>query len=672
MTDKSKYTKQELIMMDNDPFVNTDLFSPVVKDGIPPETSYYWESWYDEMTSYIESGYSVGGKRITGYHFFYLNFWKIRGLNQQTGRKEIIFPRFLDLDYKYFHIMDLAEEDKKNLCFVKTRQIGATEKHGCRGGIEFSFRRASQTVFVSGEKAKTDKIMGDTIRGLDLLHDTEYYKRRHPNRVTEYVRASFEDEIFNPDGSKQLVTKGYLSEIYAYTAKHNAQVVSSKSPSVIVFEEAGVFPGLIKTYRFVEPSLYAENKKTGIAIFVGTGGETGKGVEELEYIFYHPDEFDCLSFDLSLFEDDMDYGKQKSGLFIGADYFHIIDQWGNSLRKESKEDRLAERKSKEGKDDEYELITQRPLQAHEAFMVASGGYFGKKIATALNNHRVLMNKHRETADIVQLGNLVWVGRDGTEYDTVADVRKAGDTILGCEWKPNGEGPFRITEHPKTTTSFHEIFGEIQTPVEGVYKAGTDSYDQNSAKTSSSMGACFIYKTFIDHNQTSNCFVANLVERPEDSDIFYENSAKLCFYYSAMNLIEFSKILIFNWYEKNGFDFMLCERPTLVTAAWIQNSQASNRFGIDPSTKDKWLVLLKNYLTKEYNIQKLYDLNQVRAYINFKLDPDYNCDITIASSLCIVQAKEDTEHEHAKEEEVEKSTKPFFGYQRVGSKIIHAN
>ena len=97
------------------PFVNTSQFSPVVKNGVPPEDSMYYHSFYQENVKYINEGYTVGGVRITGDHYWFLNFWPIRGYNDETKRKSIIRPKFLEMQYDYAHYLEDARNKEKNM-----------------------------------------------------------------------------------------------------------------------------------------------------------------------------------------------------------------------------------------------------------------------------------------------------------------------------------------------------------------------------------------------------------------------------------------------------------------------------------------------------------------------------------------------------------------------------
>jgi hypothetical protein len=607
-------------------FKLTSKWSPVLNEGVPPMESMYYESFWSENTSYIMDGYSIGDERITGDHYWYLNFWKIRGLDYNTGRKSIISPRFLDLDYEYYHVVEQARGLGKNVVVVKARQKGFTEKHAAMGGREFSFFKASQTVFVAGKEFYSDMLYNSCIRGLDDIYETEYYKRRQPNR-SDYVRASFIEEQEDDYGNITKVVKGYLSEIYKITAKDNPQAVSSRSPSFIVFEESGVFPGVIETYGYVVPSLVSEGKQTGMAIFVGTGGEMGKGAEELEYIFYNPDEFNCITFDLSQFDDTVPKHTKNVGFFCSAWKYRIIDSDGNSLKDLSTADVMRVRAETKGKQTEYKVIIADPLYPSEAFMIQGGGFFGEQAALLLNARKVKLNQTPALTEHVERGKLEWT------YDDHG-------MINGIEWKYDESGVILIMEHPEWRKNLKD--GEEFEKINGMYKGGTDSYDRDEANTSKSKGASYILKDFLNANYTHGFWVARLIDRPEEAEMFFENSAKLHYYYNAMNLIEYSNLRIFDWWKKNGFEELLRERPEFILSSWIKQSKVENRFGIDPNSKVHWLGLLKKKLIDPNFVNNIFDVETINAFLKFILDPKYNCDITIAAALTVVQEQEDKE------------------------------
>jgi hypothetical protein len=158
-------------------------------------------------------------------------------------------------------------------------------------------------------------------------------------------------------------------------------------------------------------------------------------------------------------------------------------------------------------------------------------------------------------------------------------------------------------------------------------------------------------------------------RDEKAYNFYENSAKLSYYYHSMNLIEWSNILIFDYYKRHNYEFLLHPRPDIVLSRWVTDSKVDNQYGIDPNTKGEWLKILKEQLKTPGEIDRMLDLDLMKAFINFKKDPKYNCDLTIAAALCMVQINENdyVDSENIEEEFVE--TRPNFGYRKSSSGII---
>ena len=149
----------------------------------------------------------------------------------------------------------------------------------------------------------------------------------------------------------------------------------------------------------------------------------------------------------------------------------------------------------------------------------------------------------------------------------------------------------------------------------------------------------VKKRFLTAESTYNQHVAGVVERPSTAEggknLFYEHTALLSMYYFGKNLIEWSKILIIEWYIRNNLEAALKERPEFVLARMIERSQATNFYGIDPSTKPHWLVKMADYLNVKENIDKCYFPELLKAWAKFKYAPGkirYNCDITISTSL----------------------------------------
>ena len=72
-------------------------------------------------------GYTVGRYRITGDHYFFLNFYRMSTVitdstKQVSGRDES-FPSFLAKQYEFFHYVELCEYLGKDVVLLKARGL---------------------------------------------------------------------------------------------------------------------------------------------------------------------------------------------------------------------------------------------------------------------------------------------------------------------------------------------------------------------------------------------------------------------------------------------------------------------------------------------------------------------------------------------------------------------
>lgn len=613
-------------------FVNTQYFSPVVTDGIckAHPLSAEYNLWIKEERRRCRDGYTVAGVYITGSHYFYLNWWKIRGYNSTTGRKEQITPRFTDLDFEYFHELEMAKKAGKNFCLVKGRQKGMSQKNASIVGREFTFFSHSQSVIIAGEEKYNKNTFKMCLSGLNNLASTNiFYRSRNPD-TPDYIQAKFkvQNENKGDDDKGTWVWKGIMSEVFSITGRMSDQAASGLSPNLVIMEEVGVWKNWIDTYRFIQPMLETEGKKTGFCIIVGTGGDMDAGAKDLCEVFFNPEAYDMYEYE-NTYEfdrvDEQDANVVDAGLidrrdlkkvcyFIPAWKYKIMDDQGNSKQAESTE-LILNIREKERKSNRpnafYIAVTQSPMVPNEAFLITGGNMFNTdKLYRRLSEIR----KSSALSNVGQRGNLEW--------------NEERNFIKGVKWTPSNSGPFIIFEHPQLDEqgkSYHNL-----------YFGATDSYDKDIAATSDSKLSCGIFKGELDTNSSANLFVARYTERPATADEAHENSAKLMVYYNAMNLIEHTNLLIFKWYKEHGLEYLLKERPMMVYDN-VKNSKSVNRYGVDASTKQIWLQNYRDYI--ETNCDKMVDAEQIEAAIKYRSDPDYNCDITIHSSLCIVHWKD---------------------------------
>jgi hypothetical protein len=620
-------------------YKDTYLFSPIVTEGLCPfsKGSFSYKTWWNEQRIRCLDGYTVDGVRVTGDYYWYLNFWKILGTEKGTKRKTLISPRFTTLDKEFFDEKERAEKNNKGLVVAKVRQCGYSEKAASLAGKEFSFRPYSQTLIIGGEKKYAEDTFNKVTRGLRSLKGTAFYKRT----VGDFDLL---EAKFKPKGSKEY--KGYFSQLIGITCQDNHQATVGKTPSLALFEEAGKFKNLIASFDYIKPAFFNEGQLVTFFLVFGTGGEMGSGAEQLMQMFYNPSGYVCQEYEDIYSEDysPSDVARKKVGLFVPAWKYKILDKDGNIMIDESIkyiQDARDVAKTNAKVESYFKEITQNPIHTEECFLISEGKVFN---SAKLNQRLSQLKKFPKEVEAQKRVRLEW-------------VRDEARNIIGVESFEEPDGKFLIIEPP--------ILNGNGQPVDGLYKGATDSYDRDEAVGGGSKGSCGIIKGFYNANTTSRKFVARITERPETAPIFFENTAKLCMYYGALNLIEYSNLLIFNWYKNNNLEYMLRERPEIAYSN-VKNSGMQNKYGVDPSTKSEWISMLRDYIEDYYHL--LDDEEQITAFLKYRIAKDYNCDITIQSALNIVHLQDDQDLLLKKDVQPEKNRFFTRGFKTVNGQI----
>lgn len=670
---------------ENGKYQNVELFSPVIYDlddrmprfndewivwdnpnvklsrrnivtiNYPPK---YLQWWYRQRQRCLE-GYEVGGVKITGDHYFYLNFWRIKAKGRGIGD---IPPMFLDLDKQFFDYVDQARAEDKNLMCLKRRQIGFSEKVAAMCAKEFTFFPSSQSLIIAGEEKYSINTFNKAKRGLDAMSSDsqtnaarEFFKRRI-KETEELIIAGFKTNS---------VSNGYLSELWQITTKDNAQAASGKSPTLVIMEEVGINPLLSSVYSMILPSVQERGMQNGrIVIFIGTGGEMKKGVAQFMEMFYKPEANNLFAVD-----NIWDEGAQDSKCcpFFPAWMYHIMDHDGNSYKEASiidiKETKELYRKT--DKEKYYEYLTQMPLTPEEAFSVSGASPFDVEKLTQQRTY--LLNN--DWKDKVQLGR----------FEPIIENKQ----VVGVQWKPAPAGkeyvldsdgdfkyPVRLFEHPERPhddDGFTFLVGDQF--YQSLYGGGTDSYDKDQAETSSSKGSMTITKGYLNANTTSNLPVCRITWRPSKKEKFYEQTALAHLYYGhAQNLIEWSNILILEWYKANGYEALLKLRPT-ITYANVKESKVHNKYGVDPNTKYVWVEHTASWIKDYYD--NIYDLELVTKLMAFKNKKEYNCDDTIGFMLSIENLYDDRSKGYVVDQNVDNEDESniiFGGFVKVGGRL----
>lgn len=229
----------------------------------------YWRTQHDRFVN----GYTVGGVRITGAHYYYLNFCPINRTNIKKRQKGADFPDFWDYDYNYFHIVDIArfgctEDELKSLnleikpllidgghhlVVAKKRRAGYSYKNGALVSCIANTVRGALTIIGASDTKYLypEGTMAMVTNYLDFMNEhTGLAKKREYVDKVSHRRLSFKEY---QNGIP--IEKGYKSDIMAITFRDNPDAARGKDAYLCLFEEAGKFPNLLQAYNATRPSL---------------------------------------------------------------------------------------------------------------------------------------------------------------------------------------------------------------------------------------------------------------------------------------------------------------------------------------------------------------------------------------------------------------------------------
>ena len=208
-------------------FINTAVFQEdgrhFLRNGFytsAPFGSKDYNDYWDLQEDRIMNGYEVGGVRVTGRHYFYLNFCMIRArpIDPLTGaekkgenRKIITLPRFLDHNFYWFHEFEKHTAEgphrggpKKGMIIAKSRRKG------------FQQPNSTQVFTPDGPSTMGELKKDDYILGLN----------GKPTKVLEVFpqgkKDVYEVELF--DGRKTQCGLEHLWEIHGRSGQGDREV----------------------------------------------------------------------------------------------------------------------------------------------------------------------------------------------------------------------------------------------------------------------------------------------------------------------------------------------------------------------------------------------------------------------------------------------------------------
>jgi hypothetical protein len=224
----------------------------------PVNTTAYLDYWRQERRRCLEGFYAEDGDWISGYNYFYLNFCPIllvreewiedtQGNKRKTTIRKRDFPDFWDSDYDYFLAIEAAEREGKHLVVLKARGKGYSFKGGSMLCRNFFLIKNSKSYAIASEMEflTKDGLLSKAWEFMDFIDQNTGWgkKRQKLNKIT-HRKASY--VVTNEFGTKS--EAGYKSEIIGVSLKNDADKARGKRGKLILWEEGGKFPDLVKAW----------------------------------------------------------------------------------------------------------------------------------------------------------------------------------------------------------------------------------------------------------------------------------------------------------------------------------------------------------------------------------------------------------------------------------------
>ena len=603
-----------------------------------------YNNYWDEQEYYCKNGYSVGGIKITGEHYFYLNFCQIvlkRDVLGETTKsnkvkqtKLLTFPDFWDSDWYYFTECEAAKNEGQHVIVLKPRRRGYSFKNAAKTAYNYSFFRNSTSLIIAEQSGYAEETLLMAASYLDfLIKHTDFGKSRIVDKPRSHLESGFNEIL--PDGRR--VISGYRSKILSLTSKNNPDVARGKDANVILFEEAGSFTNLKSTYLATLPTVQAGTGVSGQIFCYGTGGDFSGGIVDFEDMFYNPEPYNFRSFDNS-WEEGM--SGTKIGYFL-PDYYSkdgFIDNNGNSKTKEALAfiEAEVERVKRTSKDSNTidKVLSENPRKPSEAFIKSSSNIFPKaEIQSQINR----IKSERALQFLGTTGRLVVNSANILEWQPTTDVKP----ILNFPVKKDvdGEGCIIVYQPPYKNGN--------ETPPD-LYFICHDPYATDN-ENGQSLGACFVLKRINNFSKPYDLIVAEYVARPKSQDEYNYNLFNLAKYYNAKIVFENDRGNVIEYARRTHQLGWLQEELDIFDKDGGLKGKLNRKYGYSMSNKElkrqcalyfrDWLLTEREKDINgnvELNLHKIYSIPLLDEILKFNYEGNFDRVLSLFGAMLYKQ------------------------------------
>lgn len=608
-----------------------------------------WREYWNEQKRRCLEGYSVGGMKITGNHYFYLNFSQMLRVEQTesiTGQKGQVqktfdFPAFWDGDYNFWWALEIAqsgispEEYNKlglevkilnlsggqNMVVLKARGKGYSYKQGALLAKEFNLMRKSKAYACAHleEYLIKDGLLNKAWDNVDFLDRNTAWGQPRLIDLTMHKKSGYKKKE-----KSGFVPAGAQNEIIGVSFYNDPNKARGKRGRWIIWEEAGKFPGLTKAWLIAEDSLRAGRYATGTQIAFGTGGSEEQDFEDLDELFSNPDTYNVIPFENIWDEEGL--LSDACSYFVPAyqNFEGFMDIDGNSDKEGAVKyiDQERDKKKKSGKSKAYDqYVAENPYNPREAMLQTTSNLFpGRELLAQY--HYVKANKLH-----MKMGSHGFIV-DGPE---------------GLKFKPDGDAkpvikfPHKKTDDLDGCVTIYEppvrINGRVPT---NLYMACHDPYAHDSSSTMESLGATYVFKLTNNLSLTLNdCIVASYVGRPSTQDEYNRNMFNLLEYYNAKLGFENDRGEVIPYAKRHKKLHLLQEEFEMLYKKELRSATVARNYGMHmtPKREEQGEIYIRDWMNSvvftpsdgppKKVLHYIYDLALLEELIKFRLKGNFD-------------------------------------------------
>ena len=599
-----------------------------LSETLKPGTLEYDDFWA-EMDYYCIHGFQPAGMpRITGRHFYYLNFTMIEAMppskdrNVKKKRKILMHPFYRDLDHWLFLEYEAAETYGYGLIVGKPRRVGLSEFGAVNANYELTFHSLAKIGICAGKEDKAAEFYQKLQSSLNNTHPA--YKNGKMINNSEEMILDYKDTI-----NKQSEKLGLQSICRIKTMYADSSAFEGGSYSMVIFEEAGLFESLQHSYKATEPCFMEGAIQFGVPLVYGTGGEIEKGAKGYKEMWDKHDVYNLKKIFVPayMYYPSDNVPDEETGEIVS---FFDYDK-GVTDRERAKKYILEKRKiAAKSKDTYIKHVQSYPLLESEIFVKTKGGILDL-VKLQFQLKEIYSGNHIEP---VLRGRLEWVD----EPRTIQLLNRAKNLKEKTKIRVENDSKvkFVIDENGPVWVDSQPINSEVENFLPYKPDIGAcDSYDEEVDqekidKGEVSSGCVMAYRCFSGPTRMFNKPVGVLVERGDasfDDDVFYENAVKFAIYWDIEILFEYTKFHIMRYFKDVGAHKYIKARPDIEGTG---NHRNLDGVKMDAKMKTIATKLLKAEVRDE--IHKCFFENVIIDLMKYG---EENTDIAMTYALCLM-------------------------------------